>query len=475
MKKVLMILLALAMVFTMAGVVSAEDSDISYDVGLNYEVSIPADLVVTLVEDGSRYASTSLSPFDVGVETVSVAETCYLSLSVNFANEDAGNLYVVTEKRGVTSKVQYFAGIPDENGMYSDIVDGQEILKIEIDSEELTVPMKFYTTPELTKAARISAKHTDKLTFNYDFIIVPDDSWYGEEGDLILMTAEQLADFAQRVNGGESFTGKTVKLGANIDLAGAQWTPIGTSSNTFQGTFDGQGYTISNLYINQPDKSYVGLFGFTTNGEIKNLIVENAKVTGDLGVGVVAGSPYTSKYSDITVQGHVEVNGFAYVGGVGGRNAYAGWTDITVDVDDTSYVNAYSIDETGAYRTYVGGVIGFMGEGGHKFTNVVSNIDVIGSTIDVGGITGIAHYGNSFINCHSSGDVEITNAAEAAEVEEMGGIAGVWNNGGADVTFDGCSFTGTLNANIVEGVDLSDNTIHGVAYSATGTGNVIVK
>ena len=89
---------------------------------------------------------------------------------------------------------------------------------------------------------------------------------------------------------------------------------------------------------------------------------------------------------------------------------------------------------------------------------------------------GIAHYGNNFKNCSCSGNVEIYNASEAGEAEEMGGIAGVWHNqNGTTVTFDNCSFTGALKANFVTGVDLSDNTIVGAAYSTSGTGELIIK
>lgn len=289
------------------------------------------------------------------------------------------------------------------------------------------------------------------------------------------ITAEGLNTLRDLVNAGTAFTKKTIRLTEDVDLNNAEWTPIGNSTNQFQGTFDGNNKTISNLVITG-NNSNVGLFGMTTNGEIKNLTVNNANVSGYLNVAVVAGTPYTSKYTNINVTGHVEVNGFAYVGAVGGKNAYANWENVTVDVDETSYVNANSVANGTAYRTYVGGVCGFNGEGGHTFTNIASNIDVTGSTIDVGGLFGIAHYGNSFVNCSCSGDVEITAATEAADAEEMGGIAGVWHNqNGTKVTFDGCSFTGTLKANITEGVDLSDNTIVGKAYSASGTGELIIK
>lgn len=63
-------------------------------------------------------------------------------------------------------------------------------------------------------------------------------------------TLEQLKLFRDAVNEGNSFQRQTVKLTANIDLKNEEWTPIGTSKNAFRGTFDGDGNTVSNLYIN---------------------------------------------------------------------------------------------------------------------------------------------------------------------------------------------------------------------------------
>ncbi|MEE1168127.1 MAG: DUF6562 domain-containing protein, partial [Alistipes sp.] len=291
----------------------------------------------------------------------------------------------------------------------------------------------------------------------------------------------ELAWLAAAVNGtletraaaADSFADKTFVLTQDIDLGNEPWTPIGNETTSFQGTFDGNGKTIANLVVNGYNTN-VGLFGFTTNGEIKNVTIENAKVSGRLNVGVVAGTPYTSKYTNITVKGHVEVNGMAYVGGVGGKNAYADWTNITVNVDETSYVKANSVENGTAYRTYVGGVVGFNGEGGHKFTNITSNIDVKGSTCDVGGLFGIAHYGNKFENCSCSGDVEIYAAEEAAEAEEIGGIAGVWHNqNDTTVTMTEVEFTGNVTTNIARETVWYNNLV-GKPYSATGTGKLIV-
>ena len=296
----------------------------------------------------------------------------------------------------------------------------------------------------------------------------------GSDKDYYIANEASMRWLANAVNGGNTFAGKTVKLTADIDLNGKEWTPIGNSSNIFKGTFDGQNHTIKNLVVNGKGKSDQGLFGNTHEGEIKNLVVENAKVSGRLNVGVVAGTPYTSKYTKITVKGHVEVDGMAYVGAVGGKNAYADWTDITVNVDETSYVNANSVENGTAYRTYVGGVCGFNGEGGHSFKNITSNINVKGSTCDVGGLFGIAHYGNKFENCVCTGDVEIYAASEEADAQEIGGIAGVWHNEtGYTVTFTNCSFTGILKTNI-EGVEFYNDDLVGKPYSENGTGKLIV-
>ena len=293
--------------------------------------------------------------------------------------------------------------------------------------------------------------------------------------------ASDLAWLAAAVNGtleetraiaADSFVGKTFVLESDINLNNEPWTPIGTSANPFKGIFDGNNKTIANLFVDGGSESNKGLFGFTIEGEVKNLTIDNAKVSGRLNIGVVAGTPYTSKYTNIKVMGHVEVDGMAYVGAVGGKNAYADWTNVTVNVDKTSYVKAHSIENGNAYRTYVGGVVGFNGEGGHTFMNIRSNIDVKGSTCDVGGLFGIAHYSNKFKDCVCTGDVEIYAAEEAEEAQEIGGIAGVWHNeNGTTVEFTDCVFDGELKTNI-EGVEFYYGGLVGKPYSETGTGKL---
>lgn len=281
---------------------------------------------------------------------------------------------------------------------------------------------------------------------------------------------DQLKFFRDAVNDGNSFNGQTVKLTVSINLNNEEWAPIGKSGKPFRGTFDGNGNTVSNLYINTPTQNDVGFFGYTSVGEIKNLTIKNANVTGYLDVGAVAGTPYTSKYTNITLTGDVKIQGFSYVGGMFGKNVYADLTNLTIDATEGSYVTADSVENGLAYRTYVGGVIGFMGEGNTVVKNVTSNINVSGSTCDVGGITGIAHYNNSFVNVTCTADeVVLVNAVDEGDQLEVGGIAGVWHNkANTTVQFINCTVENTQIKSTLNGVeqDVSANTVSGKAYNA---------
>ena len=269
-------------------------------------------------------------------------------------------------------------------------------------------------------------------------------------------TLDELKAFAAEVNAGtNSYKGWTVTLTDDIDLNNEYWTPIGKSGNTFQGTFDGNGKTISNLTTGRSWLCDIGFFGFTTNGEIKNLTIENANVTGYLDVGVVAGTPYTSKYTDITVKGNIEVNGYAYVGGAFGKNAYANITNVDILAEEGSYVKADSDN----YRTYVGGLVGFMGEGNQVVSDCDVKIDVIGSTCDIGGLLGILHYGNKLENCTYEGSITLDNELsnlDSGDETEFGALVGVSHDqNGTTTKILGC--TATVISAVRCGEDITDS------------------
>ena len=339
-------------------------------------------------------------------------------------------------------------------------------LTINLPNSTVTLNGESYTTVTATTADNTliipEGVKVENLTVNrgnveiYGDLAVKVAKGSGYKGTIIyfISTVEQLRALATEVNGGTTFSGMQIKLSNDIDLKSEEWTPIGRKDKAFQGTFDGCGYTISNLKIergvnNSSSNADMGLFGFTSDGKVMNFTLYNAFVKAGIDVGAIAGTPYTSSYSNITLAGDVKVEGYSYVGGMFGKNVYKGMENLTVRVNEGSYVKA----ESETYRTYVGG---FMGEGNIIISNVESNINVTGSTCDVGGITGIAHYGNTFENCICTGNVTLVNANDAGDQLEIGGIAGVWMNSSAGkVTLRKCNFTGTLKS-ALNGVDKSE-------------------
>ena len=144
-----------------------------------------------------------------------------------------------------------------------------------------------------------------------------------------ISTVEELAAIKDNLSGNYVLT-------ADIDLAGAEWTPIGayapsgeseeeqeipSSETAFTGTFDGQGHTISNLVINQPEGWALGLFGCIANAKVGNFTLENAAVDAQLMGSDVVGYAYCS-----TVDGVTLLNGrvTAHAGEMSGEGMYGG-------------------------------------------------------------------------------------------------------------------------------------------------------
>ena len=148
----------------------------------------------------------------------------------------------------------------------------------------------------------------------------------------------------------------------------------------------------------------------------------------------------------------IKIDGYAYVGGAFGKNGYANLTNVDVLGNSESYVKADSED----YRTYIGGLIGFMGEGNQTIADCDVAIDVIGSTCDVGGITGILHYGNKMVNCTYSGNLALTNATDPDVSGEIGGLAGTYLTNPNHVTSITGSSATVSSAKVSDGTTTKD-------------------
>ena len=219
-----------------------------------------------------------------------------------------------------------------------------------------------------------------------------------EEGYTIL-TAPGMFWFANEVNSGANyFDGKTIKLGADIDLNNAEWTPIGSAykDHGFMGNFDGNGYSIKNLKMTKIAADadgyvYAGLFGVTEGVDkdnqnyIKNLTIEN--VTIDLNGHIVAAAiayPYYTALENITVKGNVSIKGGDYTSGV------LAYTRRCVDAKNISIeANAGSVIDG---NQTIGGIISDIQMNGGltaNYSNFKAENLTIKGTQSVGGISGI--------------------------------------------------------------------------------------
>ena len=176
--------------------------------------------------------------------------------------------------------------------------------------------------------------------------------------------ANGLMNIAELVNGGKSDINITIDT--DIDLTGKDWTPIGTDyDNSYKGTFDGGGHTITGLTFTTNDE-YAGLFGWLNRaGTVKNVVMEGVQITSNQiyggSIGGVAGSSYGT-IENCSVSG--SISGTVYVGGVVG--------------------------------VQIGGSI----------TGCSSSATVKG-TVDVGGVTGQTNSSATLTACYATGNVTI--------------------------------------------------------------------
>lgn len=254
------------------------------------------------------------------------------------------------------------------------------------------------------------------------------------------------------------------RLMDDIDLSftinNGNWNPIGwyqnaaqlsgNVSNSFKGTFDGDGHTISGLKIVNISKNLqnVGLFGVLDGAVVKNLVIEDARVYGYNHVGILAGQiKGESVITDVTVEGTAAANtssgGYASdaaVGGLAGKifgsssgsratieNVTA--TVNTVNLGATSKTggiagevsNAYIVDTSVSAtgnnilgRYYVGGIVGAMSSGTSLYNVSVDGTIGGNGAYAVGGITGY-YEGGEIVVARMFGEIGKTNAGTARE------------------------------------------------------------
>ena len=211
-------------------------------------------------------------------------------------------------------------------------------------------------------------------------------------GSYTVYNADGLLNVAELVNGGK--TDINITLTADIDLTGKDWTPIGTNyDNSYKGTFDGGGHTITGLTVTTYDK-YAGLFGWLNSaGTVKNVVMEGVQITNNHSSGFAGGVVGNSwgTIENCSVSG--SVNGEVYVGGVVGKQTSGSMTGCSSSATVKGTVN-------------VGGV---AGESWGSMTACYATGNVTleiypGKDISGGGVVGFKG-GNSVLACYATGNV----------------------------------------------------------------------
>lgn len=196
--------------------------------------------------------------------------------------------------------------------------------------------------------------------------------------------ADGLMNVAELVNGGK--TDINITLDKNIDLTGKDWTPIGTDyDNSYKGTFDGGGHTITGLTFTTNDE-FAGLFGWLNRaGTVKNVVMEGVQITSNQ----------------------------IYGGSIGGVVGYSWGT-----------IENCSVSGSVSGTVYVGGVVG--AQIGGSITGCSSSATVKG-TVDVGGVAGQTNSSATLTACYATGNVtiEINPAKNIAGGSLVGMNAGI--------------------------------------------------
>ena len=327
----------------------------------------------------------------------------------------------------------------------------------------------------------------------------------GTEADpYVINNASDLEVFASMVDSGEDYTGKYIVLGGDIDLdAIASWNPIGAEGKStdnagkiFNGTFDGKGYTISNLKINANEavnESNHGLFStLASNAVVKNVNVTNAAITVEnkaevARAGVIAGDATGARIDNCSATGSVKVtttgDKISFAAGILGRNVKDGiitncWSDVTVTSTST----------VGTKNSYAAGIVGMSGN-----NSLVANCATFGNVsasspqaTNYGGQAGgvIGMMAGKQYNTYATGDVTIGNGGLRQSHVWVGALDGQVTTTGMEENSDGTyqyPATGavrtanyyasdvTLKMDVYNGSNKTSNTLETKALGYPGT------
>ncbi|HML75218.1 MAG TPA: GLUG motif-containing protein [Anaerohalosphaeraceae bacterium] len=383
----------------------------------------------------------------VGYSSSGTITSCFWDTQITGQNGSSGGKGLTTEQMKTLSIYQN-ANWADHGWVMNDGVDYPRLSWEKIDGLPIPHPK------QIPLAGSGTADDPYLVNTAEDFVLL---SWYSE------------------------ILGKHIKQIADLDLSGFKIYPIG-DLGSYSGVFNGDGHTISNVVIGDPNSDYVGLFSNVNSlGHIQNLGVENVVIVGRDYVGGLVGfnsGAITSCYVAGTVSGFAD-----YVGGLVGYNN----SGIITSSYTSSYINSsspyasnyyggltgmnsgkitscYAIGPMNCSNKYVGGLVGFNTA---CITYCYATGTVNGKSY-VGGLTGYNSSG-TIIHSHATGDVIGSSPNESYYI---GGLVGT-NSG----EIASCYATGSVNCSTYEHVGglVGENSISCTITSCYATGGISGK
>ncbi len=187
------------------------------------------------------------------------------------------------------------------------------------------------------------------------------------------------------------------------------WEPIGDENTKFTGSYDGNGFAISNLSIRRPEQKWIGLFGYTEGSEMTNIVIHNVNISGESCVGGLVGKMKNSTISNSMVDG--TISGNWNIGGLVGES-----TDKSIIQNSNANVNAHCNNRN------AGGLVGT-----HILGSIVRDSYAVGTVTGGGSLGGLVgeHYNCSINSCYATGNI--------SGGDLLGGLVGN-NSGGSSIT-----------------------------------------
>lgn len=265
-----------------------------------------------------------------------------------------------------------------------------------------------------------------------------DQSWYDPaQASFTIDQEAQLIGLAELVNGGTDFAGKSINLSGDIVLT-EEWIPIGDATHSFNGVFDGKGYTISGLLITEAGAGYKGLFG-NNSGTVKNFTISGtigkaeAYITSAAELDYYGGAVAYNSGTVAQIRGEVTVfvnSATIYaVGGIVGQNANGAAVKQCINTADmeaskcsggvvgrsfgvvAECVNTGNIAGNAHRKDGIAGIVGLAGDKNSTYANTVKNCYNMGTISNgdtnggrwTGGIVGMADSATGVYNCYNVG------------------------------------------------------------------------